>query len=66
MHTRVDRVEPELGFQAEQVQWVFRGPQALSYEDANIIIIKASPSASNHYPWVLFIFISYLWFLDVH
>jgi hypothetical protein len=26
---------------------------------------QGNPSASNHYPWVLFIFISYLWFLDV-
>jgi hypothetical protein len=35
--------------QAEQeVQWVFGGPQASSCEDTNIVVIKASPSASNH------------------
>jgi hypothetical protein len=33
--------------QAEQeVQWVFRGSQASSYADANIVMIKASPGAS--------------------
>jgi hypothetical protein len=34
--------------QAVQVRWVFGGPQASSYEDANIIVIKASPGTSNH------------------
>jgi hypothetical protein len=28
---------------------MFRGPQASSYKDANIIVIKASPGASNYY-----------------
>jgi hypothetical protein len=37
--------------QAEQeVQWVFGGPQASSYEEANIVVIKASHGASNHHP----------------
>jgi hypothetical protein len=30
--------------QAEQVQWVFRGPQASNYEDTDIVVIKESPS----------------------
>jgi hypothetical protein len=29
---------------------MFRVPQALSCEDANIVVIKASPRASHHYP----------------
>jgi hypothetical protein len=33
-----------------QVRWVFGGSQASSYEDAKIVVIKASPSASNHIP----------------
>jgi hypothetical protein len=37
--------------QAEQeVQWLFGGPKASSCTDANIVVIKASPSASNHNP----------------
>jgi hypothetical protein len=36
--------------QAEQAQWVFRGPQVSSCEHANIVVIKASLGASNHYP----------------
>jgi hypothetical protein len=50
LHIRVDHAEPKSEFQAEQVQWVFRGPQASSYDDANIVVIKVSHSASNHYP----------------
>jgi hypothetical protein len=50
LHMRVDHVKPKSKFQAEQRQWVFGGPQASSCEDANIVVIKASPSASNHYP----------------
>jgi hypothetical protein len=34
----------------QEVQWVFRGPQALSCVDANIVVTKASPGASNHNP----------------
>jgi hypothetical protein len=47
MHLRVDHVEPKIEIQAEQVQWVFGGPQPLSCEDGNIIVIKASPGASH-------------------
>ncbi len=47
LHIRVDHAEPESEFQAEQVQWVFGGPQASSCEDANIVVIKASPDASH-------------------
>jgi hypothetical protein len=37
--------------QAEQeVQWVFGGPQASSCADANIVVIRASPGASNQHP----------------
>jgi hypothetical protein len=50
LHIWVDHVEPELEFQAKQVQWVFRGPQVSSYEDTNIVVIKARPGASHHYP----------------
>jgi hypothetical protein len=47
MHMRVDHAEPESEFRAEQVQGVFGGPQASSCEDANIVVIKASLSASH-------------------
>jgi hypothetical protein len=30
MHIQVDHVEPKIEIQAEQVQWVFGGPQASS------------------------------------
>jgi hypothetical protein len=46
----LDHTEPKSEIQAGQVQGVFRGPQAPSYEDANIIVIKASPDTSNHRP----------------
>jgi hypothetical protein len=46
----IDHVEMKTENQAEQVQWVFRDLQASSCEDANIIVIKASPDASNHHP----------------
>jgi hypothetical protein len=35
LHMRVDHMEPESKFQAEQVQWAFEGPQAPSVMDAN-------------------------------
>jgi hypothetical protein len=66
MHVQVDRGELKMEIRAEQVQWMFGGPQASSYENANIVVIKANSGASNHYPWVLFIILYYLWFLDVH
>jgi hypothetical protein len=44
----IDPAESKTEIQPEQVQWLFGGPQASSYEDANIIVIKASPNASNH------------------
>jgi hypothetical protein len=49
MHMRVDHLELKTEILAEQVQRVFRGPQAPSYEDTNIVVIKASPSAFNQY-----------------
>jgi hypothetical protein len=62
----LDHAEPKKEIQAVQVRWVFGGPQASSYEDANIVVIKESPGASNHIPWDLLIFVFYLWFLIVH
>jgi hypothetical protein len=53
MHMRVDHTEPKSEIQAEQVQWVFGGPQASSCKDANIIVIKASPDVFNHAPYFL-------------
>jgi hypothetical protein len=47
MHIRVDHMEPKTEIQAEQVQWLFGGPQASSCDDANIVLIKASSSAFN-------------------
>jgi hypothetical protein len=42
--------------QAEQeVQWVFKGPQASSCEDANIVVIKACPGASHQSPCLLYL-----------
>jgi hypothetical protein len=35
------------GDQKEQLQGLFGGPQALSCEDANIVVIKASSGASH-------------------
>jgi hypothetical protein len=54
LHMRVDHVKPKTEIQAEQVQWVFRGPQELSYENANIVVINASSGASNKCPCHLF------------
>jgi hypothetical protein len=40
--------------QAErEVRWVIGGPQVPSCEDANIVVIKASPDAFNQCPYVL-------------
>jgi hypothetical protein len=46
----VDHVEPKAEIQVEQVQWMFEGPQASNYDDANIVVIKVSPGASNCLP----------------
>jgi hypothetical protein len=46
----IDHAESKTKIQAEQVQRVFGGAQASSGEDANIIVIKESPDASNHSP----------------
>jgi hypothetical protein len=59
-------MELKTKIQVQQVQGVFGGPQASTYEDANIVVIKASPDASNYIPWALFIFYLTLWFLIVH
>jgi hypothetical protein len=47
MHMRVDHAESKTKIPAEQVEWVFGGPQAPSYEETNIVVIKASPGASQ-------------------
>jgi hypothetical protein len=36
LHIQVDHVETKTKHQAEQVQWVFRDPQASSCEDTDI------------------------------
>jgi hypothetical protein len=36
LHIRVDHVEPKTENQAEQVQWVFKDPQASSCNDIDI------------------------------
>jgi hypothetical protein len=59
-------MEMKTEIQAMQVRWVFGGPQASSYEDANIVVTKVSPGASKHIPWALLIFVFYLWFVNVH
>jgi hypothetical protein len=46
----LDHVEPKMEIQVQQDQGVFGGPQASSYEDANIVVTKVSPDASNHIP----------------
>jgi hypothetical protein len=51
LHMRVDHVEPESEFQAEQVQWTFGGPQAPSVVDANIAF--GSRQASVHLTIIL-------------
>jgi hypothetical protein len=55
MHMQVDHTEPKMKIREEQVQGVFGGPQASSCKDANIVVIKASPDASHHNPWLLFL-----------
>jgi hypothetical protein len=50
LHMRIDHTESKSEFQAEQVRWVFRDSQASSDDDANIVMIKTSLSASNHLP----------------
>jgi hypothetical protein len=54
MHMQVDHAEPKTKIPAKRVKWVFEGPQVPSYEDTNIVVIKASPGASHHYPWLYF------------
>jgi hypothetical protein len=36
----IDHAEPKTKIQAEQVQWVFEGPQVSSCEDANIAFVS--------------------------
>jgi hypothetical protein len=43
----MDHVEPKTEIQVQQVQGVFKGPQASSCEDANIVVTKESPNAFN-------------------
>jgi hypothetical protein len=43
----MDHVESKTEIQVQQVWWVFGGPQASSYEDANIDVTKLSPDAAN-------------------
>jgi hypothetical protein len=41
---------PETGDQKGANLGAFGGPQASSYDDANIVVIKASPGTSHHHP----------------
>jgi hypothetical protein len=54
LHILVDDAKLEMKIRAEQVQWVFGGPQASSGDDTNLYGIKASPGASNQCPCLLF------------
>jgi hypothetical protein len=51
----LDSAEPESEFRAEQAQGVFGGPQASSHENANIVVIKASPGVSHQSPCPLYL-----------
>jgi hypothetical protein len=50
----------------EQVQWMFGGTQAPSYEDANIVVIETSPGAFSYAPYLLFLNLSLCEVLVVH
>jgi hypothetical protein len=50
LHMWLDHVELKSEIQAEQVQKEYDGPQVPSCEGANIVVIKASPGASNNHP----------------
>jgi hypothetical protein len=43
LYMRVDHAELELEFQAERVQWAFRGPEASSGEDTNLALDQGKP-----------------------
>jgi hypothetical protein len=43
LHIQVDHTEPETEFQAEQVRWVFGGPQALSCKGTNLALDQGKP-----------------------
>jgi hypothetical protein len=44
----LDHVEPQPEMRSKSKE--YGGPQAISCEDANIIVIKACPGASKHRP----------------
>jgi hypothetical protein len=50
----IDHTETKSKIQVNQVQGVFGDSQALSCKDTKIVVIKASPGASNQYPYLLF------------
>jgi hypothetical protein len=43
LHMQVGHTKPESEFQAEQVRWVFGGPQASSCEDTNLALNQGKP-----------------------
>jgi hypothetical protein len=43
LHMRVDHAEPESEFQAERVQWAFRGSQASCGDDTNLALDQGKP-----------------------
>jgi hypothetical protein len=62
----IDHVEPKTAIQVEQIQGVFGGPQESSCEDANIVVTKASPGASNHSPCLLILNLVLCFIMIVH
>jgi hypothetical protein len=54
LHILVDDAKPKMKIRAEQVRWVFGGPEASSGKDTNLYWIKASPTASNQCHCLLF------------
>jgi hypothetical protein len=44
----MDHMKPKMEIQVQQVRLVLGGPQVSSCEDANTVVTKISPGASNH------------------
>jgi hypothetical protein len=59
-------VEPKTEIQVEQVHGVFRVPRASSYEDANIVVIKASPVHLAYAPCLLILILALCSIMIVH
>jgi hypothetical protein len=66
LHIRVDHEELESGFQAEQVRWVFIGPQAPSCEGANIVGSGQAPVHLTNDPCLLHLNLALCSFMIVY